>query len=54
MPVSDAVTELRRCSGTQFDPAVVDALLDVIEAPGWQLSERPSAPALVTPAPAAA
>jgi putative nucleotidyltransferase with HDIG domain len=27
MPVADAVAELRRCSGTQFDPVVVDALL---------------------------
>ena len=29
LPVSHAVDELRRCSGTQFDPAVVDALLAV-------------------------
>jgi putative nucleotidyltransferase with HDIG domain len=35
LPVSAAVAELRRCSGTQFDPAAVEALLAVIEAPGW-------------------
>ena len=27
MPVAEAVEELRRGSGTQFDPAVVDALI---------------------------
>ena len=31
MPVADAVAELRRCTGTQFDPRVVDALVDLIE-----------------------
>ena len=34
----DAVDELRRCSGTQFDPDVVDALLAVVGDPGWQLA----------------
>ena len=27
LPVEQAVAELRTCSGTQFDPQVVDALL---------------------------
>jgi diguanylate cyclase (GGDEF)-like protein/putative nucleotidyltransferase with HDIG domain len=27
LPVEEAITEMRRCSGTQFDPMVVDALL---------------------------
>jgi HD-GYP domain-containing protein (c-di-GMP phosphodiesterase class II) len=31
MPVADAIAELRRCSGTDFDPAVVDALIGAIE-----------------------
>lgn len=35
MTVPEAVTELRRCSGTHFDPRVVEALLYAIE-------ERPS------------
>ena len=30
MPVADAVAELRRCSGTDFDPAVVDALIAAV------------------------
>jgi HD-GYP domain-containing protein (c-di-GMP phosphodiesterase class II) len=40
MPVSDAVAELRRCSGSQFDPEVVSALLAVVGDPGWQLALR--------------
>jgi HD-GYP domain-containing protein (c-di-GMP phosphodiesterase class II) len=28
--VEDAVAELHRCSGTQFDPAVVAAFTDVV------------------------
>jgi HD-GYP domain-containing protein (c-di-GMP phosphodiesterase class II) len=30
MPVADAVAELNRCSGEQFDPAVVDALVGIV------------------------
>jgi putative nucleotidyltransferase with HDIG domain len=40
LPVSHAVEELRRCSGTQFDPHVVDALLTVVGDPGWTLTVR--------------
>ena len=31
MPVTEALAELRACSGTQFDPAVVDAIVSVVE-----------------------
>ncbi|MEK6276175.1 MAG: HD-GYP domain-containing protein [Actinomycetota bacterium] len=31
LPVSEAVAELRRASGTQFDPRVADALLAIVE-----------------------
>ncbi|MEA2448874.1 MAG: hypothetical protein QOG63_806 [Thermoleophilaceae bacterium] len=31
MPVADAVEELRRCVGTQFDPRVVEALTGLLE-----------------------
>ena len=30
MPVEDALAELRRCAGSQFDPAVVDAIVAVV------------------------
>jgi HD-GYP domain-containing protein (c-di-GMP phosphodiesterase class II) len=32
LPVADAVTELRRCSGTDFDPDVVEALVETVQA----------------------
>jgi putative nucleotidyltransferase with HDIG domain len=50
MPIEAAVAELRRCSGTQFDPHVVEALLAVIGDPGWQLTMREP---VVVPTPAA-
>ncbi len=31
-PVPDALAELRRCRGTQFDPTVVDALIQLVES----------------------
>jgi diguanylate cyclase (GGDEF)-like protein/putative nucleotidyltransferase with HDIG domain len=34
MPVEDAVAELQRCAGTQFDPRVVSAFVRVIERIG--------------------
>jgi putative nucleotidyltransferase with HDIG domain len=49
LPVEAAVGELRRHSGTQFAPAVVEALIAVLarETPDWELT-------LAEPAPAAA
>lgn len=32
LPFADAVAEMRRCAGSQFDPVVVDALLAELEA----------------------
>ena len=46
MPVAAAVDELHRCSGTQFDPAVVSALVALVEewaGPGFVLTQS-SAP----------
>jgi diguanylate cyclase (GGDEF)-like protein len=37
LPVPEAVAEMRRCSGTQFDPGVVDALLAELESGGGTL-----------------
>ncbi len=43
LPVADAVAELERCAGSQFDPAVVEALIEIAVAvaprePDWQLT----------------
>jgi len=38
-PVEEAVAELRKWSGTQFDPAFVDAFVSAIMREGWQRSE---------------
>src|SRR4051812_16356627 len=52
MAVSEAVAEVRRCAGTQFDPAVANALLAVVGDPGWQVTIREPAPAAPAVAPA--
>ena len=35
LTVPDAIEELRRCAGTQFDPAVVDALANLVIGLTW-------------------
>jgi hypothetical protein len=42
--VEDAVDELRRCKGSQFDPVMVEALVDAVEAQGWELVDTSSPP----------
>jgi HD-GYP domain-containing protein (c-di-GMP phosphodiesterase class II) len=42
--IDEAVEELRRGSGTQFDPALVDAFVAALRRDGWTLPEPPSAP----------
>ncbi|HBY20867.1 MAG TPA: HD-GYP domain-containing protein, partial [Clostridiales bacterium] len=37
--IDKAVSELRRCSGTQFDPQVVDAFVRLIEEEWDKISE---------------
>jgi putative nucleotidyltransferase with HDIG domain len=36
----EAVAEIERCSGTQFDPDCVRALLEVVRAEGWADADR--------------
>jgi HD-GYP domain-containing protein (c-di-GMP phosphodiesterase class II) len=33
LPVADAIAEIRRCSGTQFDPDIVAAFLACLSKP---------------------
>lgn len=39
--VGDALEELRRCAGTQFDPVMVEALVAAVTAHGWETETRP-------------
>jgi putative nucleotidyltransferase with HDIG domain len=55
LPVADATAELERCAGTQFDPAVVAALISVVTAeadrrPDWQLTLGTEVPGTSVPA----
>jgi putative nucleotidyltransferase with HDIG domain len=43
MPRQAAVAELKRCSGTQFDPVAVDALLAVLAPPATAAAREPIA-----------
>jgi HD-GYP domain-containing protein (c-di-GMP phosphodiesterase class II) len=58
LSVADAVAELERCAGTQFDPAVVAALVAVVSAagavqPDWQLTLAEPGSGAAVPAPPA-
>jgi len=49
-PVEEAIAELRKWSGTQFDPAFVDAFVAAIKRDGWQRPEPSARPAGDLPA----
>jgi hypothetical protein len=40
-PADEAIAELRKWSGTQFDPAFVNAFVSAIKRDGWQRPELP-------------
>lgn len=37
--IEDAVVELRRCKGSQFDPVMVEALIEAIDLHGWDATD---------------
>jgi len=37
--IEDAFDELRRCKGSQFDPVMVEALIEAIDGEGWDASD---------------
>jgi HD-GYP domain-containing protein (c-di-GMP phosphodiesterase class II) len=41
--IPQAIAELRRCAGAQFDPAVVDALCELAVQQPWPHERRPVA-----------
>ncbi|MEV7178398.1 HD-GYP domain-containing protein [Kitasatospora sp. NPDC093679] len=40
-PVAEAVVELQRCAGSQFDPVMVTALVAAVDRHGWQPEPPP-------------
>lgn len=53
MPVAEALTELQRCSGTQFDPRMVAALARVVTRTGWQPTVEFASASALAPVPGA-
>jgi HD-GYP domain-containing protein (c-di-GMP phosphodiesterase class II) len=47
LSATDALQEIVKASGTQFDPSVVQAFLGVLQREGPTFLERPGAPVLV-------
>jgi putative nucleotidyltransferase with HDIG domain len=42
LPIGEALAEMRRCAGAQFDPGVIDVLLDrVLDAPSVSVGDQP-------------
>jgi hypothetical protein len=49
--VENALVELRRCAGSQFEPHMVEALITAVEVQGWETETTPLFPTLDQVAP---
>ncbi|HET7901952.1 MAG TPA: HD-GYP domain-containing protein [Candidatus Nanopelagicales bacterium] len=49
--IDEAVTELRECKGSQFDPVMVEALIEAIGQHGWVLADTSQPPTPLAAAP---
>jgi hypothetical protein len=47
--VEDAIVELRRCAGSQFEPRFVEALIAALDVDGWEPAVAPAVPAADVP-----
>ena len=49
--VEEAIVELRACKGSQFDPVLVEAMVEAVEADGWELvdTSQPVPPVAAMP-----
>lgn len=49
--IEEAVQELRECKGSQFDPVMVEALIEALDQHGWELADTSQPPTPLAAAP---
>jgi hypothetical protein len=49
--IEEAVQELRECKGSQFDPVMVEALIEALDQHGWELADTSQPPTPLASAP---
>ncbi|MFN8157633.1 MAG: HD-GYP domain-containing protein [Candidatus Nanopelagicales bacterium] len=49
--IEEAVQELRECKGSQFDPVMVEALIEALDQQGWELADTSQPPTPMASAP---
>ncbi len=49
--IEEAVQELRECKGSQFDPVMVEALIEALDQHGWELADTSQPPTPMSASP---
>ncbi|MFN8148596.1 MAG: HD-GYP domain-containing protein [Candidatus Nanopelagicales bacterium] len=49
--IEEAIEELRECKGSQFDPVMVEALIEALDQHGWELADTSQPPTPLAAAP---